>query len=290
MSVDRDDRPLTSEAGHEVTAGVAWLTGVLATASVVAGAGTVLWPGVLTGTVVMNGSARGTGLVVAAVGAPVLVVSLVRSRRGSVAATPLLLGSAAYLTYNAVMFCFATPFNALFPAYVTMLGAGVMLVARAVPLVASSARTLDRTLLRWVGVWILTVVVLNCLLWLAQVWRAALSEVPTEALSGTGLTTNPVWVQDLAVWLPVMAWLGLGALGVTRPRAALVTAGLAFWALEACGVAVDQWWGHRADPASIWASAGAVWLFLVTAIVDVTLLVLALRQLATDPRPARGRP
>ena len=139
----------------------------------------------------MNGSARGTGLVVAAVGAPVLVVSLVRSRRGSVAATPLLLGSAAYLTYNAVMFCFATPFNALFPAYVTMLGAGV--TARGPRGTARRVLRPDpRPHPRWVGVWILTVVVLNCLLWLAQVWRAALSEVPTEGLAGTGLTTNPV--------------------------------------------------------------------------------------------------
>lgn len=107
----------------------------------------------------------------------------------------------------------------------------------------------------------------------------------TDALDGTGLTTNPVWVQDLSFWLPVMAWVGPGALGVVRARPLLVAAGLAFWTLESVGVGVDQWWGHRADPTSEWASSGAVVLFATTALVDLVVLCLALWWTRTTREP-----
>ena len=276
-----------------VTPGGQRLAGVLAVSSLVAGAGTALWPGVLDGTAVMNGSARGTGLVVALVGVPTLAVSLTLARRGSVAAATVLVGCTAYLTYNAVMLCFATPLNPLFPAYVAMLGSGVLTLAAVVPSLVAAPQALERRLLRLTGAWILTVAVLNAGLWIRQALEATLSATPTDALAGTGLTTNPVWVQDLAVWLPVMVWLGLGAIGATRARPALVTAGIAFWTLESVGVAVDQWWGHRADPGSAWASTGAVWLFGATALVDLVLLSIAVRQLAGGPHTgaaATGRP
>ena len=274
---DRSMRAILSPAAERLTL-------VLALASLVAGALSAAVPDVLTGTAVMNGSARGTGLVVAVVGVPALLVSAAWSRRGSVRATAAWVGVAAYLTYNAVMFCFATPLNHLFPAYVVMLGAGIFLLAQAVPPLARRADAHDRRTLRWVGCWILLVVTLNGALWVQQVLGAVLSEEPADALAGTGLTTNPVWVQDLGVWLPAMAWLGLGAVGVVRARPALVTAGLVFWLVEALGVAVDQWWGHRADPSSTWASAGAVWLFVATALVGLVPLAACWRQVPPGPR------
>ena len=124
---------------------------MLAVSSLVAGAGTALWPGVLDGTAVMNGSARGTGLVVALVGVPTLAVSLTLARRGSVAAATVLVGSTAYLTYNAVMLCFATPLNPLFPAYVAMLGSGVLTLAAVVPSLVAAPQALERRLLRLTG-------------------------------------------------------------------------------------------------------------------------------------------
>ena len=48
---------------------------------------------------------------------------------GSARGLAVWMGTAAYLTYNAVMFCFATPFNRLFPLYVAMLSLSVFLLA-----------------------------------------------------------------------------------------------------------------------------------------------------------------
>jgi hypothetical protein len=65
----------------------------------------------------MNGSARGTALVMLALALPTLVAGLVATARGSIRARALLLGAIAYVTYNAMLFVYATPFNSLFLAY-----------------------------------------------------------------------------------------------------------------------------------------------------------------------------
>ena len=50
---------------------------------------------------------------------------------------------------------------------------------------------------------------------------------------------------------------------------ALAAAGLLFWVVESLGIAVDQWWGHHADPSSTWASSGVVPIFVVLALVGL---------------------
>jgi hypothetical protein len=57
-----------------------------------------------------------------------------------------------------------------------------------------------------------------------------------------------------------------------------------FWLIEDVGVAVDQWMGHRADPASDVASAGAVPMFLVLALVTAVALRAGMRSQATPER------
>lgn len=64
----------------------------------------------------------------------------------------------------------------------------------------------------------------------------------------------------------------------------LAGAGLVFWVMEAIGVAVDQRFGHRADPASDVATLAGVGLFLVLAAATLVPLVLWLRA-----APARTR-
>ena len=64
----------------------------------------------------------------------------------------------------------------------------------------------------------------------------------------------------------------------------LAGAGLVFWMIEAIGVAVDQWFGHRADPASDVATLAGVVLFVVLAAATLVPMVLWLRGV-----PARTR-
>jgi hypothetical protein len=82
----------------------------------------------------------------------------------------------------------------------------------------------------------------------------------------------PTYLQDLAFWLPLV---GLGAWLLWRRRDwgyVISGAALAFWTLEAVTVAVDQWFGHRADPASDVASDVMVLPFGALAVIGAVVL------------------
>ena len=66
----------------------------------------------------------------------------------------------------------------------------------------------------------------------------ALADSGTSAfLRGTGLTTNVVYVQDLALWLPLMAVAAAG-LWRRRPWGYLIAgAGLVMWVIESVSIA-----------------------------------------------------
>ena len=235
----------------------------LVAASFLAGMFTLLVRGLLTGPPVMNGSAKGTALVIVLGGAPLLATAYHRARRGSLAALALAAGAAAYLLYNAVLLVFASPFNRAFLVYEMMLGLAIWTVAALAREIWRRAEHLVVPTNRWAGGFVLGVVVLNLAAWLGNLVPALLSDEPRSMLAGTGLTTNPVYVQDLAFWLPCMTWIAVGLWTAHAPRTVLGAATLCYWVLEAASVAVDQWWGHQTDPTSSVASAGVVPLFVV---------------------------
>jgi hypothetical protein len=269
---------------------------LLAVVAMVSCALTVFVPDLLTGPAVMTGSARGTALVALVVAVPVQLAALVQLRRGSVRALPVWLGAVAFLLYNAVLFLFATPFDPLFLLRVALLGLALwtLVVALAgIDVPAWGARFTRPVPARAVAGYVFVVVALNALAWLVPVLRAIVESGPPAFLAGTGMTTHPLYVQDLAFWLPAMA---VGAVLLLR-RAAwgalVVTAGLAFWVVESVSVAVDQWMGHAADPASSVASAAATVPFGVLALVGLVPLLAMLRGLpalppTTDPARRRG--
>jgi hypothetical protein len=257
------------------------LSGVLAAVAAAACLANLFVPGLLSGPDVMNGSAKGTSLVALLVAVPLLAVAAWRAGVGSFRALVVTTGITAYLLYNSVLFLFGTPFNQAFLLYAAMLGLAVWTLAALSVALWSGVAELATDVPRWVPAGMWSVVVLNATVWLARVLPAMLDDDPTDWLAGTGLTTNPVIAQDLAFWLPVMAWLGWGVWKARPPAVALAAAGLVFWVVEFLGVAVDQWWGHLADPSSPWAAAGAVPMFVALALVG---LLPAFRLLRSIPR------
>lgn len=102
-------------------------------------------------------------------------------------------------------------------------------------------------------------------------------------MAGTALPTNPVYVQDLAVWLPLVAvaawWLW------QRQRRGLLVVGaiLTTWVLEPVTIAVDQWLGHAADPTSPVVSDAVVVPMLTLAVLTAVPLWLFLRSVRRSP-------
>ena len=263
------------------------LSAALGLVTLAATAGTLLVPDVLRGTDVMNGSARGTALVALLLGVPTLVLAMHAAAVGSARGVFVWFGAVMYLAYNAFLLLFATPFNQLFLLYVAM--AGLALVTGIALVSDTDLRALvrccdKRMQVRLIAVYVGVVVTTNAVLWLAAVVPPTFSSDPPGFLDGTGLTTNPVYVQDLAFWLPLM---GVAAVWLWRRYTIgylLVGGGLVMWVLEGVTIAADQWFGHRADPASDVVSTAAVPGFLVTALVTLSILVVFLRHVRPAPR------
>jgi len=238
------------------------------------------------------GTARGTALVVAAVAVPVLIAAMWGSSRGSLRAIIVWLGAAAYLLYNAVMLLFGTPYNRFFLAYVAMFAFALWsIVAVLVQVDATGiARHLTgRLRFHGIAIYAWTVAGLNALVWLRTIIPTTTAEHPGAFLLGSGFSTHPVYIQDLAVWIPLAvvaaAWLWRGL-----PWGYLVTASLlTLWVIEALGIATDQWFGSQADPSTDFASAAMTPAFLAWAAVGLVPLALALRPLRRDAHvPTEG--
>ena len=114
-----------------------------------------------------------------------------------------------------------------------------------------------------------TVVALNAAAWLARIIPAVARDGAPAYLRGTGLPVNVVYVQDLALWLPLLA-VAAAWLWRRRPWGYLLAgAGLVMWVLESVSIAVDQWYGHAAAPASPVASGALVPAFAVLAAIGL---------------------
>ncbi|HEX6932732.1 MAG TPA: hypothetical protein VF162_11350 [Streptosporangiaceae bacterium] len=262
-----------------------WLSGALALVAVTSALLTFLLPGILRGTAVMNGSARGTALVIVLVAVPVLAWSLVLAWRGSARAILAWLGASGALAYNALMFLFATPVNRLFPLYLAMLSLSGFSIASLVARTdvrALASRFSARVPVRVIAGYVWVIVALNAVAWVARIVPGLASHGAPGYLRGTGLTTNVVFVQDLALWLPLMA-IAAAWLWRRRPAGYLVVgAGLIMWMIESACVAVDQWYGHAADPASQVASGALVPVFAALAVVGLVPVCYLLRGFDTS--------
>jgi uncharacterized membrane protein len=243
-------------------------------------------PDILTGPPAINGNARGTALVMLLAGAPALTACASLGGRGEWRAAIVGLGVLGYLVYNDLMLLFATPFNRLFLVDVIAFSLTLFTAIAAIATVDGDAvsRRLERLPVRGLATYAWVVCGLNVVAWLGSVVPAVLAERPGSFLDGTGIATNPVYVQDLSFWLPgamLVAWL----LWHRRPIAyPLFGAWLVYGLFESVGVAVDQWFGSQADPAAAPNATLAIGLFLVLALIGVVPLAVYFRAARGEER------
>jgi hypothetical protein len=247
-----------------------------------AAAGFSFFSSLLTGAAVTVGCLRGTALIIFAVCLPVLAASMTLTARGSARGLVLWMGALAYLLYQAVMFCFAAPVNDLFLLYVAYLGLSVwsiVLLLRATDLAGFRARLSPRLPARLIAGFALTVAVLNAYAWLAQIVPAVVGGEPNSLVKDTGLLTNPVFVQDLAIWLPLLI---TAAVATWRRQAwgmMITGAMLVMFVLESIGIATDQWFGSQAAPGSSSASPAMVPVFATVAVISALPLLSYCRNI-----------
>lgn len=262
---------------------------LLLAASLAAAGPSLLGPGLVTGEPVTAGNVRGTALVVLVVTIPLLLLGIRFARRDSLLGLVLWVAAAAGLAYQAMLFCYGTPMNRLFLAYVAMLGLAAWTLALLAPMVVEAARLLPAGRASRFGAGTLAVISIgNALAWLARAAPITWTGKPPQVLHDSGLITSAVWVQDLALWIPAATVIAVAAWRGSRVGRLLTASMLAFYVVEAFSVASDQWWGARADsshPAI--ASMAAVPASVILGLLLLIPLVAQLRALQ-DPGRARS--
>lgn len=260
---------------------------VTACVALVAGVWTIVDRGLLHGPEAMQGSARGTAMVLVGMAVPVLLVSLRWAARGSGPAMVTTAGALLYAVYNAVLFLFLTPFNGAFLVYVALLGCAVWslgYLAAGRDVRRFCATVAERAPVRGIAVYVWVIVGLNVLAWLANIVPALDDPYPTPMLAGTGVETNAIYVQDLAIWLPLSAVAAFWLIRREARGVAVIGPVLGLWVIEGVSVAADQWVGSNADPAATVVSSALVLPFLVLAVAGLVPLWLLLRTPSTGGR------
>jgi len=184
----------------------AYLIAGLAAVMALAASGLTLFVDrVLRGPAVMNGSARGTALVVLVVAVPILVGSMFGVARGGTWPVISWLGAGAYLLYNSILFLFMTPFNQLFLLYVAMFAFSfwtLVTLLSAINVQGFGTRYTPAFPVRAIAAYIAVIAALNGLAWLVKVIPAVMSTSSPSYLNGTGLPTNPVYVRTSPFGFP----------------------------------------------------------------------------------------
>lgn len=259
-----------------------WLSRALAFVAAISAALTFFLPDVLTGPAVTIGNARGTALVMMVAGVPLLFISMLRAAHGSWRFHVVWLGVVSYLTYNAVLLLFGTPLNSLFLLYVATLSLGLFSLGTLIHATDPNAVSdqLAHLPRRGLAIYVWTIVGLNALVWLRGIIPTIGAPEPTAVLADLGLTTNPIWVQDLAFWLP-MAAIAAAWLWLRKPWGyVLVGAWLVYGLVESVGVVVDQLFGYAADPSTQQATPAGAAIFGFLALTSLIPMYFYFRRSA----------
>jgi hypothetical protein len=267
--------------GRQLLGRAPWVLSLLLLGAVAIASITVLaMPQLVHGPAVMVGSMRGTALVILLLAIPILGLAMAAAREASLLGVVGWIGSVCFLTYQCWMFLFAVPFNGLFLVYVAGLAFGfwgLMALLGRVPF-AVYATSFSATLpSRLLGGWMIVSCAAFYALWLKNVVPASFDSESPAFLAGTGMVTATNYVLDMALFLPFTLVVAVALW--RRTPFGLVVGGsmLLMLTLESVAIAVDQWFGSAADPASTVASASITPLFLVVAAITAAAWVLWLR-------------
>jgi len=242
------------------------LSALLLVAAAIATISTLAIPEVLRGPAVMVGSMRGTALVILMIALPILVLAMKAARQARLLGFVGWIASLVFITYQAWMFLFAIPFNGFFLVYVTMLGCGfwglvvLLLRLRTEPFAPSFARSMPTRLLAG---WMIASCLAFYALWLKNVVPALFESGQPVFLEGSGMVTATNYILDMALFLPFTLFVAVGLWRRTSWGLVMGGAMLLMLVLESLAIAVDQWVGSTADPASPLASAAVTPMFLV---------------------------
>lgn len=211
--------------------------------------------------------------------APLLVLCAVLARRGSLRAHLCWLGLLAYTSYAYLLYAGFLHFGGWFPVHVAAFGLSTWLLVAGTAVVAPDHLEPlfdERTPRRAIGAVLAGSGLLTGGLWLAELVPALLADRVPEAVVDAGLVTNPVWVLDLGLVLPLMVATGVLVWNGSRLGLLLAAPLLAFSVAMAAAIAAMQIAvTTNGDPLAV----PPLVLFSIIGLLHGTTLLLLLRRL-----------
>jgi hypothetical protein len=207
---------------------------------------------------------------------PWLIVTAVFALRGSRRGLMLLAGGQLYTVYTFVLYALGMHFNALFLVYCGALGISFFgLVGIAVSLWGDEEdRWPFKTLpTRTAGSFLIAMGLLFGAAWLGEIVPAIVLGTTPESIVEAGTFTNPVYVIDLSVVLPLHLAAGVALLRRRRVGSVLAPVVLAFGVLMALSIAcMIVLMRYQGIAASLGVAAGMTLIAMASAVVLGLLL------------------
>jgi hypothetical protein len=164
--------------------------------------------------------------------APFLLVSAFFAYRGNEAATEMWVGTLFYLLYTFLIYCFTVRFNILFIPYCLILGLSFYSLVWFFATRHADLIPLGRSrVVRITAIYFIVIAILFYALWLMEIVPATLRNETPATIVQAGLSTNPVHIVDLALFLPATFLVGLLALNGKPSARLLIPAFLTFFIL-----------------------------------------------------------
>jgi hypothetical protein len=241
-----------------------------------------------TDTVFKNGANRGGDVTTLVLAAPVLLLALLRYRRGSIRGAIVLLAALTHFLYVYATLALGAAYNALFLVYVAIFGcsfyAWLLLIFALLPVTSRFAPTLPA---RGIGVFLFVCGLLTSFLWLEPL-LSALARGGVPALLGPN-TTMITEALDLALVVP--ACYVAGVLLLRRDRRGLIFALPVLALLFFIGPTIAAMTVFQlADGIAFTLPeiVGPIGGFLVLGVINLWVVVLLLRAAPTQAPPTHA--
>jgi hypothetical protein len=222
---------------------------------------------------------RGGDMITLVLAAPLLIVALVLSKRGSQRAQAVWIGVIAYALYNYAFYAFGSEFNDVFLMHIALVSLSVFTLACALPSldVAAIADRLrnDRTA-RWIGGYLVTVGLLQGALWIFVLLRNVATGALIEDIPVRG--QHLIFALDLGLAMPAL--IVAGAL-LFRRRAVgflLGTAVAVFGAFEQLNLMLGGVFQANANVVGIKAFPPESILLTSTFLIAAAIMLLGRRR------------
>jgi hypothetical protein len=219
---------------------------------------------------------------------PWLTVTGVLAMRGSARALSLLAGGLLYTVYTFVIYALALHFNAMFLVYCAVLGLSFFGLSGIAANLAAEGRAPARSAqpekisTTTAGLYLVTIGVLFAVAWLSEVVPAILWNNVPNSIAAAGTPTNPVYVIDLSVILPLHLIAGIALLRGRPVGSILAPVVLAFGVLMASSIA-GMMLVMRAR--GVFVNLGVATGMVVIALMSGVVLAQLLRNTPHVPRP-----